>query len=121
MSMRCNHARIICCKSIETILLGDPTFKKQFRMDRSTFEVGPHAKMQEFLVSRFGVSISTVHDHYKCIIKALREMVANYIRWSTAYEQEIIAENFENLYGYPGVCGCIDGSHINIAKPLYQG
>ncbi|KAK3912531.1 Protein ANTAGONIST OF LIKE HETEROCHROMATIN PROTEIN 1 [Frankliniella fusca] len=134
--------------------LGDPTFKKQFRMDRPTFEllivaVGNHllaagrwyrigklgldinlmmvlwilATPDSFrsVSSRFGVSTSTVHDHYKCIIEALREMSANYIRWPTAYEQEIIAENFENMYGYPGVCGCIDGSHINITKPLYQG
>ena len=69
---------------------------------------------------KFGVCPSTVHFHYKYIIEALRELAPKYIKWPSAFEMEVIAAVFEQLYGYPSVCGCIDGCHIRITAPLQQ-
>lgn len=69
---------------------------------------------------KFGVTKGVVHFHYKYIIEALREMAPQYIKWPDNMEREMISEFFEDLYGYPGVCGCIDGCHISVTAPLEQ-
>ena len=69
---------------------------------------------------KFEVSKSTVHFHYKYIIEALREMAPLYMAWPNAYERELISNEFEALYGYPSVCGWIDGCLIHITAPLEQ-
>ncbi|KAE8742101.1 hypothetical protein FOCC_FOCC012375 [Frankliniella occidentalis] len=68
----------------------------------------------------FEVAEGTVHFHFKYIIEALREMAVYYIQWPGELEQESIAAAFEEMYGYPGVVGCIDGCHINVTAPLEQ-
>jgi hypothetical protein len=69
---------------------------------------------------KFGVAKGVVHFHYKYVIEALNEMAHLYVQWPNALEKEEIAEIFEELYGYPCVCGCIDGCHIRITAPLEQ-
>lgn len=69
---------------------------------------------------KFGVAEQTVHFHYTYIILALREMAPRYVKWPNAFERELISGIFEALYGYPSVCGCIDGCLICITAPLEQ-
>ncbi|XP_026292673.1 uncharacterized protein LOC113217048 [Frankliniella occidentalis] len=127
--------------------LGDPTFKKQFRMDRTLFEVlvvevGTHMAATNRLIRQgkpidealmntiwtlanpdcfrstggtFGVLGGSIHNQYKTMIQVLEELKSKYIRWPSALEQEVIARE---LYGYPGVIGCIDGSFISTYKPM---
>ncbi|KAE8745987.1 hypothetical protein FOCC_FOCC007349 [Frankliniella occidentalis] len=47
-------------------------------------------------------------------------MSPQYIQWPSELEQEYISAMFEDLYGYPGVVGCIDGCHLNITAPIEQ-
>lgn len=70
---------------------------------------------------KFGVpSRGTVHYHFVTIIEALREMAPMFIQWPDRYERDNIKHNIERKYGYPGVVGCIDGTHIYVSSPLYQ-
>ena len=69
---------------------------------------------------KFGVSKSTVHFHYAYILEALREMAPQYVKWPNAYEREVISNIFEESYGYPSVCGCIDRCLIRLTAPLEQ-
>ena len=69
---------------------------------------------------KFGIHKYTVHFHYTYMIEAIREMAPRFIQWPKPYEQEIIAQIFEDRYGYPSVIGCIDGCLIRITAPLEQ-
>jgi len=69
---------------------------------------------------KFGVGKTSVHNQYKTIISVLSELREVYIRWPSVRERRGISRNFEERYGYPGVCGCIDGCHIRITAPLEQ-
>lgn len=62
----------------------------------------------------------TVHFHYVTIIQALREMSPQYVQWPNPFERDNIKPHMERRYSYPGVVGCIDGSHIYITAPLIQ-
>lgn len=69
---------------------------------------------------KFGVSPGVVHYHYKYIIDCLKDMAPQYVQWPDNLERAMIAANFEALYGYPDVAGCVDGCHIPITAPLEQ-
>lgn len=69
---------------------------------------------------KFGLKKGSVHNQYKTLIAVLRELRVRYIKWPSLLEQEVIARRFEDSYGYPGVVGCIDCTHIKIYKPLEQ-
>lgn len=40
-----------------------------------------------------------------------------FINWPTMQEAEQSMENIEQLYGFPGVIGAVDGTHIKISAP----
>jgi len=65
-------------------------------------------------------SRGTVHYHYVTIIEALREMAPQFIQWPNEYERDTIKRIMERKYNYPGVAGCVDGSHIYITAPVIQ-
>ena len=46
----------------------------------------------------------------------LSEKSADIIVWPTVEERRFIAEEFDGI-GFPGVIGCIDGTHIKIDTP----
>lgn len=70
---------------------------------------------------KFGVpSRGTVHYHFVSVVEALREMAPQFIQWPDEFERDTIKSCFERKYGYPGVVGCIDGTHIYISSPLFQ-
>jgi len=47
-------------------------------------------------------------------------MKDKYIKWPDAAERDVIKSRFERRYGYPGVFGCVDGTHVHITAPLQQ-
>lgn len=67
---------------------------------------------------RFGRRPSTLWKFYSYIIMALRELAPRFIAWPTDGERRTIKEAFERATGFPGVIGCIDGTHVNISAPL---
>lgn len=69
---------------------------------------------------KFGKSKSSVHNQYRTMIAVLSELRKVYVRWPSVMERRIIARTFEERYGYPSVCGCIDGCHIRVTAPLEQ-
>lgn len=70
--------------------------------------------------NEFFTSKSSIHYHYVIMIQCLRELASRYIRWPDARERDVIKHEFERRYGYPGVVGVIDGTHITITAPLEQ-
>jgi hypothetical protein len=67
---------------------------------------------------RFGVGPSTLYYFYSYVIQALREMAGTYIAWPDAEERQHIHETFRRATGFPGVVGCIDGTHVYVTAPV---
>jgi len=51
------------------------------------------------------------------VCEALKHVQPQFISWPTRQEQTQIAHNFLRKTGFPGVVGCIDGTHIPIPGP----
>jgi len=51
------------------------------------------------------------------VINALYEKRGTFIFWPSRQEAEKTMETIENHYGFPGVIGAIDGTHIKITAP----
>ena len=68
----------------------------------------------------FGVQPGVVHFHYCYIIEALREMAPQYIQWPDAHERMNIKERFLEYSGFPGIVGCLDGTHCVVTAPVRQ-
>ncbi|KAE8738832.1 hypothetical protein FOCC_FOCC015664 [Frankliniella occidentalis] len=45
-------------------------------------------------------------------------MSHEYITWRDAEERQRIKGVFERVSGFPGIVGCVDGSHIYITAPV---
>ncbi|KAK3916988.1 Putative nuclease [Frankliniella fusca] len=123
--------------------LGDPQFKKHFRMNRITFEklvvvVGNQMAATNRLQKKgipvdialcmtlhsgqqFNCSGGSIHNQYRTVIAVLREVRDRFIQWPSDQEKEVISAEFENAHGYPSTIGCIDGCHIRVTKPIEQG
>lgn len=67
---------------------------------------------------RFGVYPSEVHEHYKFITEALRELAPRYIKWPDQAERHRISETFFRLCAIRGITGIVDGCHIDITAPV---
>ena len=48
---------------------------------------------------------------------ALVELLPRFVRWPTDHEKAEIKNGFYRMAGFPGVIGCIDGTHIRIQRP----
>lgn len=55
------------------------------------------------------------------VINALYEKVGTFISWPNRQDAEQTMETIENNYGFPGVIGAIDGTHIKITAPKDHG
>ncbi len=42
----------------------------------------------------------------------------HFVHWPEPQEQRVIADTLEEIYGFPGVVGCIDCTHIKMNQPL---
>ncbi|XP_017477475.1 PREDICTED: putative nuclease HARBI1 [Rhagoletis zephyria] len=71
------------------------------------------------IADRFDVSHKTTWKAVFFICKYLLRInrAHNIIAWPTPNEAERTASFFEEKPRFPGVIGCVDGSHIPIAKP----
>lgn len=41
-----------------------------------------------------------------------------FVRWLCPQKQRLIADTLEEMYGFPGVIGCIDLTHIKMNQPF---
>ena len=65
----------------------------------------------------FAMSEASVH---KCVdrgVQFLCELAPEYIKWPSAEEIPHVVNSFQNLAGFPGVVGAVDGCHIKIKAP----
>ena len=70
------------------------------------------------LADRFGVQASTYHDIVLRLIDIIcSELLPKFVCWPSAEHQLLMAKHIEDLYGFPGVVGCVDGTHIPIRRP----
>ena len=67
----------------------------------------------------FDISESSVHSIVKNLCEIIvRELIPKFVRWPGAQEQRLIADTLEEMYGFPGVIGCIDSMHIKMNQPF---
>ncbi|XP_020299186.1 putative nuclease HARBI1 [Pseudomyrmex gracilis] len=66
---------------------------------------------------RFDVGKATAWRSVHRVVNALYAKVRMFIRWPTMQEAEQTMQKIEQLYGFPGVIGAIDGTHIKINAP----
>lgn len=65
----------------------------------------------------FGRSISTIWRSVHEITSIIEINLQEFIRWPTADEAPLIANDFQQISGFPGAIGAIDGTHIEIVTP----
>lgn len=65
----------------------------------------------------FGVDKATVSRAVSDVSKALVSKRADFIKWPTNDEVKTIKSSFFRLGGFPGVIGCVDGTHVRIQAP----
>ena len=67
----------------------------------------------------FDISESTAHAIVESLCEILvRDLMPHFVHWPEPQEQRVIADTLEEMYGFPGVVGCIDCTHIKINQPL---
>lgn len=66
---------------------------------------------------RFNVTRSTLYKVISRCTLFLSEMPREVITWPQGEEKYIIERGFSDRHGFPGVIGCLDGTHIKIDKP----
>ena len=69
------------------------------------------------VADRFGVSKGSLHFYVMQVVEGLSALVTRYIRWPSPEQYPATAERFERKGGFPGVLGCLDGTHIPIKGP----
>ncbi|XP_067143869.1 putative nuclease HARBI1 [Centruroides vittatus] len=67
---------------------------------------------------RFDVSKATLWFTSKKVWEAISSLSGQFIRFPSGDELETNASQFKKACGFPGVIGCIDGSHIPIKAPI---
>ncbi|TGZ48487.1 hypothetical protein DBV15_12365 [Temnothorax longispinosus] len=126
-------------------LYTDKEFKMHFRMRRNTFQFllellrpklckqterfgrEPILPEKQLLIAiwmlatpnsyRFNVGKGTAWRCVHRVINALYAEVRTFIKWPTRQEAEQTMETIQNQYGFPGVIGAVDGTHVRIAAP----
>jgi len=66
----------------------------------------------------FGLSRGTVHHCIMQVFSAIRwHLKARYIQWPSSAECQRISSEMEAKFGFPGIVGFIDGTHVPIRAP----
>lgn len=74
------------------------------------------------VADRFGVSESTASYAIRNLLAFIAEYLVNIlIVWPNAEELQEMQDVYLNVHQFPGVCGMIDGTHIEIEKPSVRG
>lgn len=64
-----------------------------------------------------GVDKTTVSSVVRKVSQASSSLAPRFIKWPADEELPIIKSEFLKLAGFPGVIGCIDGTHVRIQAP----
>ncbi|KAE8745041.1 hypothetical protein FOCC_FOCC008353 [Frankliniella occidentalis] len=67
---------------------------------------------------QFGVTPGVLYYFFAYVIMSLREMSEVYMTWPTAEERATVSTAFLEATGFPGIVGCIDGTHVYITGPV---
>ncbi|XP_070188164.1 putative nuclease HARBI1 [Littorina saxatilis] len=116
-------------------------FHQHFRMFPDTFEelcewIGPHLQssrsisvekkmlatiwlvgnMESFrsVADRFGVNKGSLHRIVLSVCRALTAIRGDVISWPPHGQLQKIANDFQELRGFPGIVGAVDGTYIEI-------
>lgn len=74
------------------------------------------------IADRFGMSESTASCAIRNLLTFIHDnLLKRVIVWPTIAEQQEIKDMYNDLKGFPGVVGMIDGTHIPITKPSERG
>ena len=80
-----------------------------------------HQGKYGLLSDRFGLTRSCYH---RCVDDLLdiivNQALKKFISWPDVHRQKETADYFQSKFGFPGVVGSIDGTHITIARPPGQ-
>lgn len=66
------------------------------------------------VADKFGRTESTVFNVVAEVCQCLFNHQNRFIRWPSAQEIPAVIENFKQKFGFPGVVGVIDGSHVRM-------
>ncbi len=80
-----------------------------------------HQGKYGLLSDRFGLTRSCYH---RCVDDLLdivvNQALKKFISWPDVHRQKETADYFQSKFGFPGVVGSIDSTHITIARPPGQ-
>ncbi|XP_048575395.1 putative nuclease HARBI1 [Nematostella vectensis] len=65
----------------------------------------------------FGLPKSTVSRCVSDVTRALVSKADRFIKWPSRERQREIKQAFYDKHGFPGVIGCIDGTHVKLQAP----
>ncbi|XP_026826315.1 putative nuclease HARBI1 isoform X2 [Ooceraea biroi] len=96
----------------------DKEFQRNFRLQRNTY-----VKLKD-LYEESNFCQNTINNHISHDVKLLAFLwfAARYIITfpETLEEKTEISREFENINGFPGILGCIDGTYITIRTPAHK-
>ncbi|XP_068671115.1 putative nuclease HARBI1 [Montipora foliosa] len=72
------------------------------------------------IADRFNVTMSSAHRAFRRVMLAVLNLYPEYIKWPNAREAHEIAHAFQDEWGFPGVVGLIDGTHVHIGAPEHE-
>jgi hypothetical protein len=68
------------------------------------------------ICSHFGIAEGTVILYSKRVMKALRHLQSELVKWPRGERRKEVHEGFQKLLGIPNIIGAIDGTHIILAN-----
>lgn len=74
---------------------------------------------QRDIAERFDISQGHLCTLIKDVVDYLCSIAQQVICWPTPAEMDQVASSFEELSGFPGILGAVDGCHIPILAPDY--
>ncbi|KAF2895776.1 hypothetical protein ILUMI_10400 [Ignelater luminosus] len=73
------------------------------------------------VAGRFGMAESTFHGCFNRVLEYLISIAPVTIKFPEIYQARLnISRKFEQIRGFPGVIGCIDGTYILIKTPIHK-
>ncbi|KAL0870255.1 hypothetical protein ABMA27_005287 [Loxostege sticticalis] len=119
----CLHRRHLRLNSMPTDL-PEREFVALFRLRYvlSSLMIYAHGSYQRLSGTNYdlGLSQTTVSDCLSEVTEAMNspDILRKYIKFPTTQEQrEVVSRKFMDKFGFPGVLGCVDGTHMSIIRP----
>ncbi|KAL0860060.1 hypothetical protein ABMA27_010375 [Loxostege sticticalis] len=119
----CLHRRHLRLTSMPTDL-PEREFVALFRLRYvlSSLMIYAHGSYQRLSGTNYdlGLSQTTVSDCLSEVTEAMNspDILRKYIKFPTTREQrEVVSRKFMDKFGFPGVLGCVDGTHMSIIRP----